>query len=97
MDLAIEFERLKEGQTKIIELLCDNQPKFQEHFKVYTITEIANLLSVTNRTIYNWKEQGILPCTIVGSKTYITQKQLDEFLSLHEVKPVNRGRRVSCI
>jgi hypothetical protein len=59
---------------------------------VYTFKQVAALLYITPRTLYNWKDQGILPCTVIGSKTYLTEAQLQEFLKNHEVKPSNTGR-----
>jgi hypothetical protein len=60
--------------------------------QVYTLNHIACFFHVTLRTIYNWRDRGILPCTVIGSKTYLTEAQLQEFLKNHEVKPVYNGR-----
>ncbi|WP_321289395.1 helix-turn-helix domain-containing protein [uncultured Sunxiuqinia sp.] len=77
----LEMMEIKKGQSA--------KSKSQD---VFTLAQIAEKFSVSIRSIYNWKEQGILPCTVVGSKTYVTQKQLDDFLSQHEVKPIKGWR-----
>lgn len=91
MDLAIEFKKLQESQEQILQMLKQSTPK-QKELKVYSLEELANIFSVTKRTIYNWKDDGRLPFVCVGSKTYITEIQLQEFLSRHEVKPFNNRR-----
>lgn len=91
MDLAVEFKKLQESQEQILRMLKQSK-NVNEELKVYTLNQVAKIFNVTVRTIYNWKEQGILPCTVVGSKTYLTEAQLQIFLSEHEVKPVMHGR-----
>ncbi len=59
---------------------------------LYTINDLARKLKVTPRTIYNWKDQGILPYSQVGSKTYISEDQLNDFLKHHEVKSLKMRR-----
>lgn len=92
MDLAIEFQKIKEGQELILQLLNQATVAKKEALKVYTLDELADVFSVTKRTIYNWKEEGRLAFVCIGSKTYVTQAQLDEFLQANEVKPFKGGR-----
>ena len=91
MDLAVEFKKLKEGQDQILLMLSKSRNEKKE-LKVYSLDELAEFFGVTKRTIYNWKDEGRLHLTIVGSKTYMTEKQLNEFLSNHEVKSFKVGR-----
>ena len=52
-------KRLTEGQMKFVELYCDpNRP---------TVKEIANILGVSERTIYAWKQK---PEVIKAIKSY---------------------------
>lgn len=92
MDLAVEFQRLKEGQVLILQLLNSANKVQAESLKVYTLDDLAKLFSVTKRTIYNWKDEGRLSFTCVGSKSYVTSAQLNEFLSQNEVKSLNARR-----
>lgn len=93
MDLQIEFEKINSNQKRILELLKEFDNSTEMIPEVYTLSELAKLFKVTIRTIYNWKERGILSCTIIGSKTYVTKIQFQEFLSFHEVKSINHGRQ----
>lgn len=91
MDLAIEFKKLKEGQEQILQVL-KHSTTITEELKVYSLDELAKFFGVTKRTVYNWKDQGRLSLTIVGSKSYMTEDQLQEFLTKNEVNPFNGGR-----
>ena len=91
MDLAVEFKKLKEGQDQIIDLLKNNRGE-KNNLKVYSLDDLARFFGVTKRTIYNWKDEGRIPLTIIGSKTYMTEDQLQEFLLKNEVKPYRSGR-----
>ena len=72
MYLENQLQNLKEGQELILRALKLGKTEKTE-LKVYTLDEVAKTFSVTKRTIYNWKDRGILPCTIIGSKTYLTE------------------------
>jgi excisionase family DNA binding protein len=53
---------------------------------IYTLRDMATMFRVTLRTIYNWMEEGRFSFVKIGSKTYLTEAQLQEFLTTHEVK-----------
>ena len=91
MDLAVEFKKLQESQEQILQMLKQSTPK-QKELKVYSLDELADFFSVTKRTIYNWKDDGRLPFVCLGSKTYVTETQLQDYLKQHEVKPFNNRR-----
>jgi excisionase family DNA binding protein len=59
---------------------------------IYTLKDMANMFHVSVRTIYNWIDDGRFSYVKVGSKTFVTQTQLDEFLQANEVKPFKVGR-----
>ena len=92
MDLAVEFKKLQERQEQILQLLSEMEINAKPETEMYSLDDLAKMFKVTKRTIYNWKEDGRLPCVIIGSKTYVTEDQLQKFLAEHEVKPVMRGR-----
>ena len=59
---------------------------------IYTLKDLAKMFQVTIRTIYNWLDDNRFSFIKIGSKTYITEQQLQEFLSKHEVKSHKMGR-----
>jgi|GEM_PF-3349353 len=91
MDLALEFQKLQKRQEQILQILKQSNPEKKE-LKAYSLNELAKFFGVTKRTIYNWKDEGKLPLTIIGSKSYMTEVQLQKFLTEHEVKPLNCRR-----
>ena len=62
-------------------------------FRVYTLKDMATIFHVTSRTIYNWMDDKKFSFVKIGSKTYITEKQLEEFLTNHQVESYNVERR----
>jgi excisionase family DNA binding protein len=92
MDLAVEFKKLQQNQVKILQMLSEMEFYSKPENDMYSLDDLAKMFKVTKRTIYNWKEDGRLPYVIIGSKTYVTEAQLQKFLAEHEVKPVMRGR-----
>lgn len=52
-----------------------------QEIKVYTITEVADILKVTKRTIYNYIEAGQLKATKVGREWRIRHEDIQAFLS----------------
>ena len=49
-------------------------------FKLYTIDEIADILKVTQRTIYNYIKSGSLKAIKIGKYWRIRHEDLDHFL-----------------
>ena len=49
--------------------------------KVYTIDEVAELLHVTRRTVYNYIKEGKLKATKIGKYWRVTAKALEELLT----------------
>lgn len=88
MDINLEIEKLQKGQNEILNLL-KKSPTEKKELKAYSLNELAKFFGVTKRTIYNWKDAGKMPLTIIGSKSYMTEDQLRSFLKMYEVKPLN--------
>lgn len=59
---------------------------------IYTLKDMATMFSVSIRTIYNWMDDGRFSFVKISSKTYVTEAQLQEFLTTNTVKS---GRRFS--
>ena len=49
--------------------------------KVYTIDEVADLLQVTRRTVYNYIKSGKLKARKIGKYWRVTSKALEELLA----------------
>lgn len=47
-----------------------------------TVEEVAELLSVSTRTVYRFVRQGDLPCVRVGHRIYFTRTAMIERLGL---------------
>jgi len=48
--------------------------------KIYTLTEVAEMLQVTRRTLYNYLKDGRLKGNKVVGKWIITEEQLKDFI-----------------
>lgn len=49
--------------------------------KVYTLNEVADILKVTKRTLYNYIKAGVLPAVKMGKYWRITEENLQTFVS----------------
>lgn len=49
--------------------------------KVYTLNEVADILKVTKRTLYNYIKAGVLPAVKMGKYWRITEDNLQAFVS----------------
>lgn len=49
--------------------------------KVYTLDEVADILKVTKRTLYNYIKAGELPAIKMGKYWRVTQENLQSFVS----------------
>lgn len=94
MDLAIEFKRLEEGQKRILLLIDGMKTSSTKTQEIYSLEDLAKMFKVTKRTIYNWKEQGIMSYIVIGSKLYVTEEQLNQFIKSCEIKSNVKFRRV---
>ncbi len=47
---------------------------------IYTLDELAELLKVTKRTLYNYVRSGKLEAVKVGREWRVTEEQLKDFL-----------------
>lgn len=49
--------------------------------KIYTLHEVEEILSVTQRTLYNWIDSGKLKAFKVGRTWRVTEEALQEFMT----------------
>ena len=54
--------------------------------KIYSTQELACKLSVSTKTIQNWRQQQLIEFSQVGHKIYFTGKSVEEFLASHSIK-----------
>lgn len=47
---------------------------------IYTLEDIAEMLQVTRRTLYNYIKSGKLKAKKVANKWIVTEEQLQEFI-----------------
>lgn len=80
MDLSYEFAEVRQELTEIKELLKSNAAN-SENLKTYDLVDLQEVLNVSRRTISTWIKEGILPCSKVGNKIWVTSKQLEAFLN----------------
>ncbi len=93
MDLAIEFRRLEEGQKRILLLIDGMKTSSTKTQEIYSLEDLAKMFKVTKRTIYNWKDQGLIPYVLIGSKTFVTNEQLSQVLKANEFSINNKRWR----
>ena len=48
--------------------------------KLYTLTEIEDIIGVTHRTLLSYVYNGTLKAIKIGGKWRVTKEQLDEFI-----------------
>ena len=49
--------------------------------KVYTLDEVADILKVTKRTLYNYVKAGKLPAVKMGKYWRVSEESLQAFIS----------------
>lgn len=80
--------KIREGGAKVAQPLAELR-------RFYTLHDMSKMFSVSLRCIYNWLDQQRFSFVKIGSKTYLTERQLQEFLANHQVKSFNVGRAKS--
>ena len=56
-----------------------------ENEKLLTVSDVAELLDVSDRTVRNWVQTGVLKAYRFGREYKITQTHLNEFIKQSEV------------
>lgn len=52
----------------------------KQEYNVYTLKEVQDILSVSQRTLYYWIKSGRLKATKVGRQYRVTKEALDALL-----------------
>lgn len=50
---------------------------------IYDNADALKILKVSRRTLQQWRTEGVISFSQVGSKLYYTQKDISEFLQKH--------------
>jgi excisionase family DNA binding protein len=55
--------------------------RLMEDFKLYSVEEIAGILKVTERTLYNYIKSGVLKAVKIGKYWRIKHTDLENFIN----------------
>jgi excisionase family DNA binding protein len=55
-----------------------------DHSQYLTVEEVANLMKISNKTIYSWCSKGYLPCIKLGRLVRIDKEEL--FARIEQLK-----------
>lgn len=63
--------------------------------KLMKTSQVAEMLSVSNRTVQNWCKSGTIKAVKVGSLYRISEEDLEEFLNRNTTKTENESEENS--
>ena len=86
-----EFSSLQEKLEMLAQVFEDLMHR--NEWNVYTNGELAKKLKVSARTLQNWRDQGIITYTQIGSKIYYTEQAVQLMMKNHERKTFGKGGR----
>ena len=68
-----------------LEQLCDKNVDKNEYnsLKVYSNKELSSLLGVSDKTLRQYRNEGLISYSRVDDKFWYTQNDVDEFLQKH--------------
>ena len=78
-----ELELLKTLATRLLNLIGELPPKVNPTETGLDITETAQWLKVSPRTLQNYRDQELLPYSQIKGKIYFRLQDLQEFLMKH--------------
>lgn len=53
-----------------------NKPAQNKEFTLYDLVDLARIFKVTKRTIFNWRERGLINLINIGGRLYMTHPML---------------------
>ena len=59
--------------------------------KVYTLKEVADIIKVTRRTLYNYIKDNKLKAVKIGKHWRVSEQSLQEFLTVGTILPNTNG------
>ena len=49
--------------------------------KIYDLKDLEDIFKVTKRTLFTWRQTGVLPLAEIGGRFYITEAKLLEIIN----------------
>lgn len=93
--LLIDEQRFVKIEETLTEIASELKKLNKEPRSSWLSTkEAAAFLQVTTRTMQNYRDEGKIPFSQVGSKIYYKESDLEDFLEMHYHDAFNlKGRR----
>jgi excisionase family DNA binding protein len=93
--VAIDEPRIVKIEEVLLELASELKKLNKQPKSSWLSTkDAAALLQVTNRTMQNYRDEGKIPFSQVGSKIYYRESDIEDFLEIHYHEAWNEsGRR----
>ena len=87
---AKDIEQMKSGINTLNEMVQQLLSDRLENSDTYlTSEEASKILKVSRRTLYQWRQAGVLKCSRIGRKVYFKNKDVQ---ALIERNTINRYR-----
>ena len=97
-NLDVQLKKMDAKQNEILHLLQSlSNGEVAKQNKVYCLTDLAEMLQVSRRTLFKWKSEGKLIFSQIGKKLYITDEELKIFLTNNKVGGTIYGERQNTI
>ncbi|MEN0048847.1 MAG: helix-turn-helix domain-containing protein [Bacteroidota bacterium] len=77
-----QFDELAENLKTINEKL--QQLKQPNHDELIPNQKLGKMLNVSDRTLQNWRDEGLIAFTQIGKKIYYTKADLEAFIERHK-------------
>ena len=83
MDIYKEISEIKRGQEETLTLLRNISENGVADCKkkIYDLTDLEEMLHVSRRLLFSWKDEGKFNYSQIGNKIYVTEADLNEFLT----------------
>ena len=83
---AEEFKELKEQLHEINSKLDKLKKQSPLSDEILDITDVCNLLNISKRCFFSYKQQGLISTTSIGGKVFVFSKDLEEILKKNYTK-----------
>lgn len=51
------------------------------NLRMFSLQDVADIMGLTYRTIFNYKKQGKFKTVKIGTRVYVTEEELKKFLA----------------
>jgi|ERR1700694_2847216 putative molybdopterin biosynthesis protein len=73
----------------------NSEDRTEDQIEFYTVSQLADLLQLTEMTVYRMVNRGDLPHYEFGRMKRFSRGDIDDFLKTHRHSPIQRARLVS--